>query len=566
MASALRNISIRSRLFAGFGAVLFLFVSMTAVGIQQVNLIDDALTVINQVNSVKQRYAINFRGSVHDRAIELRDVVLFDSTEGVDHAVVTIERLAKFYADSAGPLDTLMADKTHTVSREHEILAEIKGIETKTLPLIEKVIALRAQDKTQAHSILMEQARPLFIAWLASINKFIDFQEDKNRTAAKTASSVAASFQNLMLLVCGISLLIGVAMAFWCLSSVRPLRDLTSSMLRLADGELHTDIPNINTKDEVGQIIGAVRVFKSNALAAKRADEDARAEQQKRLQHAEYINKAVAMFEKSAEDSVNIVASSATEMKASFDNLGRISSDTSVRATAATTAAAQASSNVQTVASATEELTASIREISSQVQTSARTAQGAVIKASQTNQRVTELAEASQRIGQVVQLISEIANQTNLLALNATIEAARAGEAGKGFAVVASEVKNLASQTAKATEEISMQIAAMQAATGETVGAIREIGDTIKELDKVATAIAAAVEQQGSATQEIARAVQEAAHGTSAVTVNIEAVSAATGETGSAVGELQGAAGELSQQAEKLRHEVEAFISKVRSA
>jgi methyl-accepting chemotaxis protein len=566
MLARLGNLSLKSRLLAGFGAVLFLFVSITAVGINQVNTIDKSLTVINQVNSVKQRYAINFRGSVHDRAIELRDVVLFDSAEGISHAVETIERLAKFYADSAGPLDTLMTDASHTVALEHDILAEIKGIETKTLPLIERVVALRAQDKVLAHTVLMEQARPQFIAWLAAINKFIDFQEEKNRVAAKTASSVAASFQNLMLLVCGFSFLIGVAVALWCLSSVRPLRELTGSMLRLADGQLHTEIPNINTKDEVGQIISAVRIFKSNALAAKRADEDARAEQQRRLQQAEYINKTVAQFEKSAEGAVNTVAAAATEMKASFDNLGRIASDTSVRAAAATTAASQASGNVQTVASATEELTASIREISSQVQTSARTAQDAVTKASQTNQKVAELAEASQRIGEVVQLISEIANQTNLLALNATIEAARAGEAGKGFAVVASEVKNLASQTAKATEEISAQIASMQAATGETVGAIREIGETIKELDRVATAIAAAVEQQGSATQEIARNVQEAAHGTSAVTANIEAVSTAAGETGSAVGGLQGAAAELSQQAETLRHEVETFISKVRTA
>lgn len=350
-------------------------------------------------------------------------------------------------------------------------------------------------------------------------------------------------------------------------SVVRPVRTIAAITRQIADGRYDTEIPFKGRKDEIGDLADAVQVLKMNGLRAKELEDEAeqqrtRSEQEKR----QMMHKLADDFEASVKGVVNTVASSATEMKASSDTLGRTASDTSSRATTVAAAATQASSNVQTVASATEELTASIREISSQVQTSARTAQSAVAKASQTNQKVTELAEASQRIGEVVQLISEIANQTNLLALNATIEAARAGEAGKGFAVVASEVKNLASQTAKATEEISAQIAAMQAATGETVGAIREISDTIKELDQVAAAIAAAVEEQGSATQEIARNVQEAARGTGDVTANIEAVSMAAGETGSAAGELQSAAEELSHQAEKLREGVDAFISKVRTA
>lgn len=563
----LMNISLRSCIFIGFSVILLLFVLVTVSGVGKVNHIRDALAEINTINSLKQRYAINFRGSVHDRAIELRDVVLFDDTKDINHAIATIDNLAKFYKESAGPLDKLMAGERHTVEREREILAEIKSIEEKTMPLIQRVIDLRSYDKAAAHTILLVEARPLFINWLSTINKFIDLQEEKNRTASALATNTANDFQSFMLTICGVSILLGSLFVFWTVTAVRRVRTISAVTAQIAEGNYEVEIPFRGYKNEVGNLAQAVQVLKTNGLRAKELEletenQRAYAEQEKRRM----MQKLASDFEASIMGVVNNVASAAIDMKSSSDSLGRAAADTSARATAVAGAATQASNNVHTVASATEELTASIREIANQVQTSALTAQSAVEKANETNQKVTELAEASQRIGEVVQLISDIANQTNLLALNATIEAARAGESGKGFAVVASEVKNLASQTAKATDEISAQIVAMQAATGETVGAIRSISDTIEELDHVASSIADSVKQQDLATQEIARNVQEAASGTGEVTANIEAVSTAASETGYSVGKLQTSADKLSSQAETLRGEVNAFLSKVRSA
>jgi methyl-accepting chemotaxis protein len=270
-------------------------------------------------------------------------------------------------------------------------------------------------------------------------------------------------------------------------------------------------------------------------------------------------------FERDVSSMVGVISSAATELQATAQSMATTAEETTQQASAVATAAEQASENVQTVAAATEELTASIQEISRQVSQSTHIAGSAVEEAQRTNIMVQGLAEAAGKIGQVVKLINDIASQTNLLALNATIEAARAGDAGKGFAVVAGEVKNLANQTAKATDEISAQIAAVQAATKDAVGAIQGIGNTISKISEIASAIAAAVEEQGAATQEIARNVQQAAMGTGAVTSNIGSVTHAAGETGHAAHEVLSAAGELSRQSERLSSQVDHFLTDVRS-
>ncbi len=277
------------------------------------------------------------------------------------------------------------------------------------------------------------------------------------------------------------------------------------------------------------------------------------------------LRNSATTFERDVATSVGVVASASTQLRATAQSMAASAEQTSHQATAVAQAADQASENVQTVAAAAEQLSASIHEISRQVTQSTEIANSAVSEAGRTNQMVQGLTEAAQRIGEVVKLINNIASQTNLLALNATIEAARAGEAGKGFAVVANEVKSLANQTAKATDEISVQILAVQNATKEAVVAIGGIGGTIGKMSEIAAAIAAAVEEQGAATQEIARNVHQAAIGTGQVLSNIGGVTAAAKGATTAAHDVLSAAGELSVQSEKLSSDIDSFLEVIRA-
>jgi methyl-accepting chemotaxis protein len=295
--------------------------------------------------------------------------------------------------------------------------------------------------------------------------------------------------------------------------------------------------------------------------AEKHAQEAKLAAQRKADMH-----KLADSFEAAVGGIVQSVSSSATELEAAATTLTSTADTTQRLSTVVASASEEASSNVQSVASATDELSASVSEIGRQVHESSRIAGEAVKQADTTDTRIGELSRAAGRIGDVVKLITAIAEQTNLLALNATIEAARAGEAGRGFAVVASEVKALAAQTAKATGDIATQIASMQTATHDSVASIKEIGGTIGQMANIAATIAAAVEEQGAATQEIARNVQEAAKGTSQVAANISDVNKGAGETGSASAQVLSSAQELSTQGNKLKMELDKFLATVRAA
>ncbi|MCA3266922.1 MAG: cache domain-containing protein [Azospirillum sp.] len=390
---------------------------------------------------------------------------------------------------------------------------------------------------------------------------FVGIPEAEFTAAAQGIARDAALAGGLVLVV--------VAICLWLVvrRTLKPLGAIEAAMDKIAAGDLDSAIPGLARRDEIGRMAKALSVFRDRTAENKRlADERARAEaaavedrRRQRQALADELDAAV-------KDVVQGLGRSAHELSGTASALREAADGTKRRAGDVAAAAGQTTANVQTVAAATEQLAGSVREIARQVADSAAAANSAVAQAETTNATVSTLADAAAKIGDVVQLISDIAGQTNLLALNATIEAARAGDAGKGFAVVASEVKNLATQTARATEDISRQIGEIQAATQKAVGDIKGIGDTIRRIHESASSIASAVEEQGAATSEIARNVQEAARGSQAVATTIEDVDRAAGTTGSAVGRVSEASAVLGAQSDRLREEVEKFSMRMRAA
>ncbi|HXH46588.1 MAG TPA: methyl-accepting chemotaxis protein [Bradyrhizobium sp.] len=342
-----------------------------------------------------------------------------------------------------------------------------------------------------------------------------------------------------------------------------PMQQLNEVLVNLVQDKLDNRIV-IERDDEIGEALRNLQTVQT--LVRFSRDEVQAVQRRAEAQRKADMTKLADGFEAAIGEIVETVSSAATELEASASTLSSTAGRAQQLATAVATGSEAASSNVHSVASAAEEMSSSVREIGRQVQDSSRIASEAVSQAHATTERVSELSRAASRIGDVVELINAIAGQTNLLALNATIEAARAGEAGRGFAVVASEVKALAEQTAKATGEIGQQVGGIQAATQDSVSAIGEISGTIARLSEIASAIAAAVEQQGAATQEIARNVQQAAHGTQQVSSNVGDVQRGASETGSASSQVLSAAQMLSRDSNRLRLEVGKFLNSVRAA
>ncbi|MBE7245362.1 MAG: CHASE3 domain-containing protein [Actinomycetospora chiangmaiensis] len=349
---------------------------------------------------------------------------------------------------------------------------------------------------------------------------------------------------------------------------VRPLGRLVSVLQRMAEGEIEAEIGEARRGDEIGAVGKAVEGIKAMvaARAAEQAEVKRLADEAAARERRRTMVELADGFEAAVGGIVGMVSSSATELQATAQQMSSAAAETAAQSTTVAAAAEEAASNVGTVAAAAEELGTSVQEIGRQVHGSAELARAAVGEADQTAALVQALAQTSARIGDMVGLISTIASQTNLLALNATIEAARAGEAGRGFAVVAAEVKELANQTGKATEEIAGQIGEIQGVTDQAVRAIGTITGRIREINAVATSIAAAVEQQGAATQEIVRNVAQASTGTSEVTSNIAGVARASEDTGAAANQVLAASGELSRQSEHLTAEVNRFLNTVRAA
>jgi methyl-accepting chemotaxis protein len=360
-------------------------------------------------------------------------------------------------------------------------------------------------------------------------------------------------------------MILGVLLVGFGITS--PITRLADVMQRLATGESTVRVPDTGRADEVGAMARSVKVFKDNALKMEqmRGSQEA-TKQQVEAEKRRAVAELADGFEKSVLGIVGVVSSAATELQSTAQTMSSTAEQTRQQSIIVSSSSQEASANVQTVASASEELSSSIAEIGQHVRQASQIIGQAALEGERTNHSVQGLAEEAQKIGEVVALITDIAAQTNLLALNATIEAARAGEAGRGFAVVASEVKSLATQTAKATEEIRVQIAAVQGETQSAVQAIRSICETIVKVNEISTSVAAAVEEQTAATREIARNAEQAASGTADVSRNISGVTDAAGQTGTAAAHVLNSSGELAKQAEKLRAEVDRFLRTVRAA
>ncbi|HEX7790164.1 MAG TPA: HAMP domain-containing methyl-accepting chemotaxis protein [Afipia sp.] len=423
-------------------------------------------------------------------------------------------------------------------------------------------------DAADYGKLILEETGKLNRGLDISIKKLVDDVQAATDASSSNAHGTIA-FATKIMLALGVLTLIGSGLFVWLyvgrniLARIGNLQDV---MRRLSDGDLEAEVKRSKQQDEIAVMARSLEVFRESMINSRTLSSEQDQDRIAKAERASRIEAQIVHFEDKMRSALDGLMTSANVMQATAENMSTSAEHSSALVSTVASAAEETSVNVQTVAAGTEELSSSIQEISRQVTSSTKIAANAVSEAGKTDTTMQGLADNANRISSVVDLIQEIASQTNLLALNATIEAARAGEAGRGFAVVASEVKSLAEQTAKATDEIRTQIASMQSVTTSAVGAIRNIGSTIGEINEVTTAIAAAVEEQGAATREIARNIQHAASGTSEVSSNIVGVSRASSEAGAAAGDVLNASNELRREADTLRAEVDAFLLNIRAA
>jgi len=521
-----------------------------------VSRIDTSTTVVART----ARRAETYRASAFELLVETTDAgnarLLKATVDSAESVLSGLDKVKKSVPEKAAELEAQIEHFTKAFSACKPVIQYASTTTT-------------AEDNAKAADRMRAECNGLLQHAVASQLQLVDNMVAFAKSRAdEQHAEAAAEIRNSYILsaVSGIVAISG-ALLLGIFGIARPLRSLVNLLQRMAKGE-DVEMTALTRRDEIGDTARAVESVKTmlaekaNREALAKTEQDKLAADQRRQDMYRLANQ----FESAVGEIIETVSSASTELEASAGTLTSTAEHSQQLSIVVAAASEEASTNVQSVASATEELSSSINEISRQVQDSARMANDAVGQARTTTEQVSELSKAASRIGDVVELINTIAGQTNLLALNATIEAARAGEAGRGFAVVASEVKALAEQTAKATDEIGQQISGIQSATQASVGAIRDISGTIERLSEIASAIAAAVEEQGAATQEISRNVQQAAEGTHQVSSNVAAVQRGATETGSASSQVLGAAQSLALESNRLKVEVGNFLNTVRAA
>jgi methyl-accepting chemotaxis protein len=561
----LANLSITRKLFIAPAVAVILLSLMAPLAIyslgQQAKLLDELTTT--EVDKAATMAALG-RAVPEASNLSYRTIALASNSDDPAAIKRLVADMDKRLGEAASLVDRLRS--FDLIEGETEIVANLgKSLKAYT-DAVRQVATMAAADAATAY-MTTASGEKFYAELQTQLDGLRDFE--RRHSVAKHDASMAqagtARFGMIVLFIAAVmaSVLVTVVLSRTISGSITRL---AASTIKLADGDLTVQVEGSERKDEIGVLAGAIGVFRSNAIDKRRIEEEQRVLQQKASARQGAVEQHIAAFETQVRDALEALAAASVQMRGTSDGMWGTAEQTNDQVAAVVAASTEASSNVQTVAAASEELSASISEISRQVSNAASIAGRAVDEARQTDVTVQGLAEVVSGIRDVVKLISDIAGQTNLLALNATIEAARAGDSGRGFAVVASEVKSLATQTAKATGEISAQIGAVQNVTRDTVQAMKRIGGTISEVSSVATSIASAVEEQGAATKEITRSTQQAAARTQEVSDNISGVSEGAKTTGHAAQGVKSAAEALNQQTDRLRSQVDDFLAKIRAA
>ncbi|WPZ33472.1 methyl-accepting chemotaxis protein [Thalassobaculum sp. OXR-137] len=559
--SALNNISIGRKFAGAFGILVAIMLVSGALTFYQLSRATDAAKEVDRVNTLLDTLTA-MQGNAIDQSGSIKELLISGDRTSIDRYRQQGEA---FDAASQTMLNAL-ADDPETKRLTEEFIA----VNRQWRETAERQIALMRQPFTvdEARQIESNGAGREYVAALSQ--KFETLKERGNNIVSDATAKQDQIFIIVEVFAAGSALLgvIFAALAYLVLNRgiSLPISAMSVVMGQMATGNHNVTVPGAGRGDEVGQMAEAVEVFRRNMVENERLQAEAAAKQKAELDRAQALRDITQQFETEAQSMTAAVAAAATELEGTAQALNTIADQSTHQATIVATASEETSMNVQTVATASTELSASISEISHQVANANNLASAARTDAQSTESEVRALDEAVQRIGTVVTLIQEIAEQTNLLALNATIESARAGDAGKGFAVVASEVKNLAGQTGKATEEIASQIQAVQDRTRTAVNSIAKIVTRVNEVQEVAAAVAAAVEEQDSATKEISRNVEEVATAANEVNTNISGVREAASETGESSGRVLTTARSLTEQAEGLKNRVQAFLRDVRAA